>query len=507
MKQFETIKINAPKRNVFDLSHERKMTMKMGYLTPIFLSEVLPGDKFNVQIELLMRTMPMLAPMMHRVNVYMHFFFVPYRLIWNDWEDFITKGFSGTQAPNLPMMYASLDDYNDIITESSLGDYLGCPTGVPASGQGDMIQVSQLPFRAYQLVYDQYFRDQNLSQELIIPKHSLTDEIANFSVLTTLRKRAWEKDYFTSCLPHAQRGNPVGLVFSGGLDVTGVAQMYSSGGPALNKDVYTDGSGRLSDSSGNQMTVHSGLHADASDLTIPVSDVRRSFAVQRWLEKSMRFGARYIEQIRGIFGVVSKDARLQRPEFLAGGKIPIQVSEVLQTSETATTPQGTMAGHGVAVGIPNGFKHYFTEHGLVLGLISVLPRTAYQQGLPKLFSKSDTFDFYTPDLAHIGEQPVLNKEVYLDDDDQSNNDTFGYQPRYSEYRYAFDSVHGAMRSSLDFWHMGRQFASRPLLNESFVMSNPTSRIFPVEDTSDKLIVQSYCKFTAVRPVAKFGDPI
>lgn len=506
MRPFDVVKIKKPNRSVFDLSHERKMTMKMGYLTPIFISEVIPGDKFKVDIEVLIRMMPMLAPIMHRVNVYMHFFFVPYRLIWNDWEDFITKGFSGTQAPNMPKINSSADDWASYFGESSLADYLGIPTSLPMTGHGNTVNVGQLPFRAYQLIYNEYFRDQNLSQEVIIPKDSVDVDITELSALTTLRKRAWEKDYFTSCLPHAQRGNPVGLVFSGGLDVTGVAKYYANGLPAINKDIRTNGNANAFDGV-NELTVHSGLTADASDLNLPVSDVRRSFAIQRWLEKSMRFGARYIEQIRGIFGVVSPDARLQRPEFLGGGKIPLQISEVLQTSQSDTTPQGTMAGHAVAVGIPNGFSHYFTEHGIVLGLISVLPRTAYQQGLPRLFSKYDTFDFYTPDFAHIGEQPVLNQEVYLDDDDQSNLETFGYQPRYSEYRYAPDTVHGAMRSSLDYWHMGRQFAKRPLLNESFVMSDPTTRIFPVEDNSDKLIVQSYCKFTAVRPIAKFGDPI
>lgn len=508
MKPFELIKLKRPQRNVFDLSHERKMTMKMATLTPVFFQEVIPGDKFKVRIEVLMRMMPMLAPIMHRVNVYMHFFYVPNRLVWNDWEEFITKGASGTLAPNLPKFTGLFEDYNARVQPSSLADYLGLPTDITQTGLAGTLSVSQLPFRAYQLIYNEYFRDQNLSNPVNIPLDSLNIDFSDAALLMQLQKRAWEKDYFTSCLPHAQRGNPVGILFSGGLDVTGNPKLYDSLAPAPNKTLHTDVNGNLSDGA-NRLTVKSGLTADATDLNLSVQDVRRSFAIQRWQEKMMRGGARYIEYLKHIFGAISPDSRLQRPEFLAGGKIPLQISEVLQTSESTDTgtPQGTMAGHGISVGIPNGFSRYFVEHGMIIGLISVLPRTAYQQGLPRYWSKSDVFDFYTPDLAHLGEQPVLNQEVYLDDDNQSNLDTFGYQPRYAEYRYAFDSVHGDMRTSLDYWHLGRKFSDRPLLNESFVMAEPNNRIFPVNDESDKLIVQTYCKAIAVRPVAKFGEPI
>lgn len=509
-KLFKTVRARRPKRNVFDLSHERKMSMNMGNLVPILCQEVVPGDTFRLNSEVFMRFAPMAAPIMHRVNVYTHFFFVPNRLVYDDWERFITGGVDGQQLPPFPTF--ELGDKVYDIGKGSLADYLGIP---PIDSSNIRLKASLLPFRAYTKIYNEYYRDQNLQPEIAINKSGVYSSVDDAAFV--LRRRAWEKDYFTSALPWAQRGGNVMLPIQGTAPVTSNAFptiFENDGSPQYSENVNYISSGNaggLQTSSGASLKIADGqLSADLSQATATtINELRRSIRLQEWLEKNARAGSRYIEQILSHFGVKSSDARLQRPEFLGGGKSPVVISEVLQTSSTdETTPQGNMSGHGVAVGNTHSFKKYFEEHGYVIGIMSVLPRTAYQQGVPRHFLKQDKFDYYWPTFAHLGEQPIYNSELFLSvGTDEQNRTTFGYTPRYAEYKHALSTVHGDFRDNLSFWHMGRIFTTGPVLNSTFVQSDPTHGIFMVTDPEvHKLYVQIFHNMRAIRPMPQYGTP-
>lgn len=518
---FDRVKLSRPKSSVFDLSHEKKLSLNMGDLVPIFMQETLPGDQFKVNIEHLIRFQPLLAPIMHRVNVYTHFFFVPNRLVWNDWEKFITGGSDGEQAPVFPRIKGQHNGYG-YYKRGSLADYLGFPvSNVPTSGLM-YSDHSALPFRAYQLIYNEYYRDQNLTDPVDFSKASgLISDFNEWDKIMILRKRAWEKDYFTSALPWAQRGEQLSIPIAGEAPVIGSSENYiqivnGTTGLDLTPGNLFINNNNIQDSTGASAmfkSVGQGLKADLDNVSgSTINELRQAFSIQKWLEKNARGGSRYVEQLLAHFGVHSSDARLQRPEYLGGGKTPVIISEVLQNSaSTETSPQGQMVGHGISVGNTNEFRKRFEEHGFVIGIMSILPRTSYQNGLPRVFQKYDKFDYFFPDLAHLGEQEVKKSELFLDTtkflDSEENKGTFGYQPRYAEYRFVNDSVHGDMAGNLDFWHMGRKFTSLPPLNSSFVQSDPTQRIFAVEDPNEhKLIVQTYCNFQAIRPLPKFGTP-
>jgi len=525
---FDRVRANRPKSSVFDLSQERKLSCNFGKLVPIYVQDVIPGDKFRVNTEIMMRLAPLTAPVMHRVNVFTHFFFVPNRLVWSNWEDFITGGRLGLDASVPPQInFNSLDTICPL--NGSLADFMGCPSWPAGAepGEGSMT-VSELPFRAYNLIYNEYYRDQNLSAPVEIYKatsgvRNVTSQIV--SDLLTLRDRCWERDYFTSALPWTQRGNPVTIPMSGtapviltdttdravliqqmnGVDATTTSALSTS-------TAQTDGS-RLRVGSGTEygkIDPNGTLEADLSAATAStINDLRAAFQLQKWLERNARAGSRYVEQILAHFGVVSSDARLQRPEYLGGGKSPVVISEVLQTSETtANSSQGTMAGHGISVQNSHSFSRRFEEHGYIIGIMSVLPRTAYQQGVPRHLTRTDKLDYFWPEFANLGEQEVKNKELYFDPADLiANEETFGYQSRYAEYRYCPSSVHGDFKDTLDFWHMGRIFNAKPELNATFVAADreTTDRAFAVE-SGDHLWVQLYNNVQAIRPVPKLGEP-
>ena len=266
------------------------------------------------------------------------------------------------------------------------------------------------------------------------------------------------------------------------------------------------GTGNLIQSASNLPGLN--LKADLKNVsTATINELRQAFQIQRWLERSARSGARYTEVLQSFFGVRPRDSRLQRPEFLGGGKMPLSISEVIQTSETSKTPLGEFAGHGITYGSTVKFRKFFEEHGIIMGIMSVLPRTAYCQGMPKLFTKFDKYDYFWQEFAHLGEQEIKNEEIYFDPAGANNKNTFGYTARYNEYRYIPDTVHGNMLDSLSYWHMARMFPSRPALNADFVKADPTNRIFPVQNATHKLIIQTYAQLKAIRPVPKYGDPL
>jgi len=518
MKLFDSVRMRAPGKNKFNLSHERKMSFNMGDLIPMMLQEVVPGDSFRVNTEIMMRLAPMLAPIMHRVNVKTEYFFVPMRLIWNEWEDFITGGRLGTSAPISPFFDFGSFDPSEYYIPGTLLDYLGLPVMEGLVSGTDEREFSSLPLRAYQLIWQEYYRDQNLTPELSLYFGS-GNEVAPYLTdnLLQIRKRCWEKDYLTSALPFAQRGATVDIPISDDPLQQTIMSRPGAGGVPFTTASTAFGFNNAGGTTAAAGAESGGVHVGAEGHGIDVNTLRRSVRLQEWLEKMARAGSRYAEQLRAFFNVNPDDARLQRPEFLGGATTPISISEVLSTvqqvdptsGDPVGTPQGDMTGRGISYGNVNGFKRFFKEHGFVVGLVSVIPKTAYQQGIPKLWNRSDKLDYYWPEFANIGEQAVMQSEVYYNPDSPAGTsfETFGYQSRYAEYKYQPSTVHGDFRDSLAFWHMGRIFAANPALNTSFVTADPTHRIFAVEDADvHKLWCQLYHKIDAIRPMPYYGTP-
>lgn len=493
---FNTVKMSAPNTNSFDLSHDVKLSMNMGELIPILALECVPGDRHNISAEALIRMAPMIAPMMHRVDVTIHYFFVPNRIIWSNWEKFITNDPTNPAAP-----YIILDEtyYNS----QPLFDYMGCPDPGPTGTH----QVSALPFQAYQKIWQEYYRDQNLIPDNLYVELVNGNNAGTTGNITDIRKRAWEHDYFTSCLPFAQKGAAVDLP----LNFTDVEVHHNH--PA-DPTGFTTLEGVPDDvviprSVSPEFPAVDELIAQTSDLTgsSTINDLRRAYKLQEFLEKLARGGSRMTEFILSIFGVRSSDARLNRPEYITGTKAPMQISEVLNTSDTENAPQGNMAGHGISVTNGKNGSYYCEEHGWIIGIMSVLPRTCYQQGLARHFQKFDNLDYFTPQFANIGEQEVYNKEIYLPDGIIDPESVFGYNPRYSEYKFMSNRVAGDFKTTLDFWHMGRIFATAPALNQVFIEADPTTRIYAVEDEeSDKLYCQIYNNIQSTRKMPKYGTP-
>lgn len=502
--QYNRIQVRRHKSNTFKMVFDNKFSTNFGRLTPIFVKEVLPNDVWNIRTSTLVRFAPMMAPIMHNVDVFVHYFFVPNRIVWSGWEDFISPDLVKSTPPAWPHL---LDP--GPFDPGSLPDYLGLPTDVQLPG------VSAIPFAGYQKIYQEYYRDQNLENDVncVLVNGSNNSN----SDLWQLRYRAFEHDYFTSNLPFAQKGPAVELPLGEFPDV-GIIKYDPSPSSGVDSWVTAEGHAFVGVSSDVEAVSPNEdyLYADTSSLTATaatINDLRVAMRLQEWFELAARGGSRYTEQLRSFWGAFPKDSRLQRPEFLGGSKARVIISEVLQTSGTIEgtddTPQATMAGHGISASNGKYVRYRADEHGFLFGILSIMPRTAYFQGIHRQWSRTSWDDYAWPQFAHLGEQATLNKEIYVGNDGL-DDDVFGYMPRYSEYRSALSEVHGDFRTSLKFWHMAREFSSRPNLNSTFIKCTPTSddigRIFAVRDSTDKLWCCAEHVVFAKRNLPKYGTP-
>lgn len=496
-------------RSKFDRSHTVKDTMNFDLLYPIFVDEILPGDTINLNVKSFARLAPQVVPLMDNMYIDWFFFFVPNRLVWDNWERF-----NGAQDDPTDSTDFLIPVVNPVSSETyevgSIYDKMGIPTGI------EQLPVNALPLRAYNLIWNEWFRDQNLQDSLVIDKGDGPDLISEYELLPRGKKH----DYFTSCLPFLQKGPTIGIEIGDGR--APLSFDYTGGGDFAVKNDYAAAIQKLqSDQTYLKPTSTAGtednlLYADTSDFEVTINALRQGFMVQSLYELDARGGTRYTEILRSHFNVISPDFRLQRPEFLSGGTTHISQHVVAQTSATETgSPQGNLAAYSTSSNMGNniGFSKSFVEHGYVLGLCQARADITYQHGLNKLWSRQTRFDFFWPKLQMLGEQAVLNREIYAQGNTATNpdgslidSDVFGYQERYAEYRYKPSEIRGQFRSTyaetLDVWHLAEEFTALPDLNEDFIQSaTPIDRSLVVPDDSyPALLMDLWFQYLHARPM-------
>lgn len=511
-------------RSSFDRSHGLKTAFNSGYLIPIFVDEALPGDTFNLNMTGFGRLATPLHPFMDNVFLNTFFFAVPVRLVWDNWQKF-----NGEQKnPGDSTDYLIPQQVSTAVTgyaTNSIFDYMGLPTLVPD------LSHSCLPMRAYNLIWNEWFRDQNLQDSVTVNTGDGPDGDITYQLL----RRGKRHDYFTSSLPWPQKGPGVDIPLGTSAPITGISMF--DGQSFANAGTASWGTTEAGDRTAGQpgiSTAPAGLnpllisgqsvglvgdanrpqiYADLSQATAAtINQLRQAFQIQKLYERDARGGTRYTEIIRAHFNVTSPDARLQRPEYLGGGQTPIQLYQVPQTSETGSTPQANLAAYGTTSMHGHGFSKSFTEHCIIIGLVSVRADLNYQQGLNRMWSRRTKFDFYWPALSMIGEQAVLNKEIYAQGsvDPVSDGLAWGYQERFAEYRYKPSVITGEMRSnaaqSLDTWHLAQDFAELPHLDAAFIEDRPPlERVLAVE-TEPQIIFDAYFKLRCARPMPLYGVP-
>lgn len=501
-------------RSRFDRSHGYKTTFDSGYLVPIFIDEVLPGDTVAMQLSAFLRLATPLHPFMDNLYFDVQCFFVPNRLVWDNWQKFC--GEQKNPGDSTDFLVPQIE--SPAITgfaNSSLSDYFGIPTNVPG------LKVNSLFHRAYNLIWNEWYRDENLQNSVVVDLDDGPDNASDYVLL----KRGKRHDYFTSCLPWPQKGPAVNMP----LGVSAPIKLDNFSGSALPDNKFavaggtSDGNGGIYYSStyGSGATIipspsNNNLYADLTSATsATINQFREAITLQQFAEKNARGGTRYTEILRSHFGVVSPDARLQRPEFLGGFSIPFMVKPIPQTSSTdVESPQGNLASFAIAQSIKNGFVKSFVEHGMIICLGSVRANLSYQQGLNRKFSRRTKYDFYWPTFANLGEQAVLNKEIYAVGSANLAQDeaVFGYQERYAEYRYFPSQITGQFRSnfdqSLDTWHLAQDFSSLPVLSSAFIQDNPpVERVLAVQgENYPDVLYDSYVNLKCTRPIPVYGVP-
>lgn len=490
------------KSSVFNLSHNVSGSANMGYILPIACYDVVPGEKIRHQVHALLRTQALLAPIMHTVDIDIDAYFVPDRIIWDDAMDFHSGGDDGLSQPVMPTMtYPASVGYGI----NSLADMLGLPV-VTYDGDGDPIPVvsgthSALPFRAYAKIYNDYYRDTQLQDEVALSTASGPDTTTSKALL----RPCWKRDYYTKARPQPQLGPEVVLPFSGTLPVKTDAThnvddmtILNTTDPSVYSKMSSSGNTYLRSSTTDGAEADR-MYVDVADGTgLPIIEQREANAVQRFLEFNNIWGGRYIEQVWARFKARVPDYRLDRPEFLGSGQAKFQFSEVLQTAE-GDNPVGSMSGHGISLVGNNKFRYRTPEHGWIMMVMVMRPKAQYMQGQHRMWNRATKFDYLLPEFAHIGDQSIENRELYVNS--AAPTDTFGFTPIYEEYRTIPSRVFGEFRTNLNYWHMARMFASEPALNSTFVECVPTDRVFPVEiEAANSVLMNIQHKISARRPL-------
>jgi len=502
--QFSKVPSVSVPRSSFDRSSGHKTAFNSGKLVPIFFDEALPGDTFNLKMSAFARMSTPLYPVMDNLYMDTFFFAVPLRLVWETFQKFMGEQTDPGDSTDflIPTITADAGGFD----EESVYDYLGIPTKVAG------LEISALPLRAMNLIWNEWFRDQNLQDSLTVKTDNTSDNESDYTLLS----RGKRHDYFTSCLPWPQKGDSIELPLGDRANINSDAAVFGQYSIERGGNYFAlDSSGATLASTSSSGTSGNELYADLSTATAStINQLRQAFQIQRLLERDARGGTRYTEIVRSHFGVTSPDARLQRPEYLGGGSTPVNINPVYATNMNSSATYMGIPGAYSTTSINNhGFTKSFTEHSIILGFANVRADLTYQQGLNRAWSRQTRYDFYWPSLAQIGEQAVLNKEIYAQgtaggtDDD----DVFGYQERYAEYRYKPSIITGAFRSNytgtLDSWHLSQDFSSLPTLSDAFITDDPPmSRVLIAGATEPDFIFDSYFKLRCVRPMPLYGVP-
>lgn len=504
-------------RSTFDKSHAWKGTIaRAGDVVPMFLDEIVPGDTFDVNATVFLRLATPLKPLMDNLYAQIHYFFVPNRLLWDDWELFMGDD-RGSRDPESVSIPQAIIDLEDAANYNTVPDYFGLPIGQPA-----VVSVSDLPFRAYALCNYEWYIDQNINNGTLPPDR---DGATNNRTAAPTIDRAKRRDYFTSALPFPQKGDQVVIPIGKTAKVIGdpttdLRPFYTING--VSNVQFGHAAGGDTNSIDSSSTAHNGqgfnpsawqdpkLIADLSTATATsINDLRTAFQIQRLLERDARGGTRYTEMVLAHFGVVSDDARMQRPEYLGAGSTRINVNPVASTVAQEDVPQGNLSGVGTGL-LRGGFKHSFTEHGWVLGLVSIQSDQTYQQGLDRMFTRQTKYDFYWPALSHLGEQAIKKQEIFVSSSETENDETWGFQERYAEYRYKPSRICGQFRSnhpqSLDVWHLAQDFTTAPELNAEFIQEDPPINRVIAVPSEPHFLADAYFEVKATRPMPVYSVP-